>query len=243
MPSIKQLVRKIWHKPLRSSDEALALGTATRETFSSSTELIDHHFSEHSDAHHPCHSTMARAIELLGEKPAHIIETGSSAWGTNSSLLFDAYVNSFGGTFESVDIRPEPARALGVLCCPNSRFFCDDSVSFLKRVERERPPIDLLYLDSWDLDWSDPLPSALHGLNEFLSIYPALRPGSLILIDDTPLNANELAHAHPNQVEDYVASSKKFGFSPGKGSLVKLWLRQQSIGQELAHGYQLLWRL
>ncbi len=46
---------------------------------------------------------MKVAIELLGDRPARILETGSSAWGTNSSLLFDSYVHRFGGEFYTID--------------------------------------------------------------------------------------------------------------------------------------------
>jgi hypothetical protein len=48
---------------------------------------------------------MRQAIHLLGQSPSVILETGMSAWGTNSSLLFDDYVCCFGGEFFTVDIR------------------------------------------------------------------------------------------------------------------------------------------
>lgn len=243
MPSIKQLIRSLDFKPRRSSDIPLSVGTAVRTIYNDSKYLIDCHFKDFSTENHPCRTTMAHALELLENKPAHIIETGSSAWGTNSSLLFDSYVNSFGGKLDSVDIRPDPANSLKRLCSPKSRFFCNDSIAFLKKIASDQSTIDLLYLDSWDVDWSDPVPSALHGLNEFLTIYPALQPGSLLLIDDTPLDVDQLKNAHPDQIENFYAACKKYSFTPGKGSLVKIWLQERNIGQQLSHGYQLLWRM
>lgn len=185
---------------------------------------------------------MSLALEMLNQKPAVIVETGSSAWGTNSSLLFDSYVNSFGGSFSSVDIRPEPSMTLKGLCSARSQFFCDDSVSFLKKTVKNECKIDLVYLDSWDVDWSDPIPSSLHGLHEFLSIYPLLGPGSLLLIDDTPLDVQIMSRVQPSQVGSFVASKEKYGFAPGKGALVKLLLRQNGWGKEISHQYQLLWQ-
>lgn len=53
-------------------------------------------------------TSMKKAIGSLHESPSTIIETGSSAWGTDSSVMFDSFVQSFGGEFLSVDIRLEP---------------------------------------------------------------------------------------------------------------------------------------
>jgi hypothetical protein len=111
-------------------------GMVTRDRFESLEQLIDDHFLKYSDSAHPCRATLATALEKLGKKPAVITETGSSAWGTNSSLLFDSYVNSFGGLFTSVDLRAEPMFTLRSLCTNRSEFCCDDSVSFLKKLAR-----------------------------------------------------------------------------------------------------------
>jgi hypothetical protein len=78
----------------------------------------------------------------------------------------------------------------------------EDSVSFLGRFARElvaaeplgrdvptrstgtRKCIDLLYLDSYDVDWNDPHPSALHHLMELCAAMPGLQSGSLVVVDD-----------------------------------------------------------
>lgn len=63
-----------------------------------------------------------------------------------------------------------------------------DSVPFLHRLAAERATggdaIDLLYLDSFDYDFANPYPSAVHHLKELCAIAPALRAGTLVMVDD-----------------------------------------------------------
>jgi hypothetical protein len=216
-------------------------GTAARERFDSLQHLIDDHFYKYSDLNHPCRRTLTIALERLGGKPAVIIETGSSAWGTKSSLLFDSYVNSFGGFFRSVDLRAEPMFTMRSLCTDKSEFSCDDSVSFLKKVASHDTPVNLVYLDSWDVNWTDPLASALHGFHEFLAVLPLLRDGALLLVDDTPLNSDVMLSVQPKYVEEFDRFTKVYGFTPGKGTLIKNFLAKNSVGKEIKHDYQLLW--
>lgn len=217
-----------------------------RERFDSLDNLIDEHFSKYSETNHPCRSTLTRALEKLGNQPAIIVETGSSAWGTNSSLLFDSYVNSFGGSFISVDIRAQPMVTLRSQCSPNSTFFCDDSVAFLKKFiaqDSDTKP-DLIYLDSWDVDWTDPLACAVHGFHEFLVLYPLLRSrsGATLLVDDTPRDSDVIAKVQGRRaVFDFDQFTSAFGFTPGKGALIKNFLVKNSVGKEIKHDYQLLW--
>jgi hypothetical protein len=69
---------------------------------------------------------------------------------------------------------------------------CDDSVRFLKRwVDKySYHKVDLVYLDSWGLYISNPMPAAILGLREFLAIAPALRDGSVLLVNDTPASVD-----------------------------------------------------
>jgi hypothetical protein len=209
-------------------------------------ELIGSHFTTFSHINHPCKETITEALRLLKGSPAIIVETGSAAWGTKSTLLFDGYVHSFGGEFHSVDSRLEPMFTLAPLCSPSTTLHCDDSVQFLKKIVSENKRIDLLYLDSWDLDLKDPVPAAIHGLAEFLTILPAMGNGSIVLIDDTPLRIEDWNNA---QDSSEVARSmffkclNQYGIPPGKGSLVKLYLSQLGRGHQIAHNYQLIWQL
>jgi hypothetical protein len=63
---------------------------------------------------------------------------------------------------------------------------CSDSIAYLAQLVRAGDlSIDLLYLDSYDLDWADPHPAALHHLQELCAIMPLLASGTLIMVDDT----------------------------------------------------------
>ena len=213
-------------------------GEARREQFQTTETLLERHFSEHSNLGHICRPSLSLALQRLKCKPATIVETGSAAWGTKSSLLFDSYVNSFGGIFFSVDLRVEPIWTLSRQCSQNSQFFCDDSVTFLRKSIWGQK-IDLCYLDSWDLDVSDPMPAAIHGLNEFFCVLPALRKyGGLLLIDDTPRHHSYFGESCYSSWQDSVA---RFGIPPGKGSLVFDFLERHKYATLLYHEYQVLY--
>jgi hypothetical protein len=220
-----------------------AHGSATRAASKSSRLLIEEHFATYSDQHHPCRSTLTFALEALRQTPAMIVETGSSAWGTNSTLLFDAYCNSFGGQCHSVDIRLDPMLQLKKLASNSTTLYCNDSVSFLRALNLANNNIDLLYLDSWDVDWADPIPSAIHGLNEYLTAIKSLRPGALVLIDDTPKDLATIQNVQPQATTSFIDFQERFGFAPGKGTLVKRLVESTGRGTILAHEYQLLIRI
>jgi len=217
-------------------------GTKNRAKHSNSSSLIEDHFATYSDVNHPCRLTLSAALDLLGESSALIVETGSSAWGTNSTLLFDSYCNSFGGNCLTVDIRIDPLLQLQNLVSKSTSLYLDDSVSFLKRLTIPYESIDLLYLDSWDVDWADPIPSAIHGMSEYLTAIKYLKPGSLVLIDDTPKDLAVMEAVHPTYVQDFTRFYEQFGFAPGKGALVKHLIESTRKGSILAHDYQLLIR-
>lgn len=219
-------------------------GSAKRVAYDSVSELIVGHFKEHSELDHPCIGTLSIALSSLDQRPANIIETGSSAWGTNSSLLFDSYVNSFGGSFQTVDIRLQPLMTLPQLCSERTTVHCDDSVTFLGRKDTFNEHLNLIYLDSWDVDIHDPLPSALHGLHEFLTVLPYLRSSNaLLLVDDTPLDFDTWFRVQQssNRVE-FQSFVERHGFAPGKGGLIKAFLEKVGFGELVAHDYQLLWK-
>jgi hypothetical protein len=218
-------------------------GCASRSRHLTTDVVVKDHFGRFSAEDHCCRETMSKTLSILAGRPARIVETGSSAWGTNSSLLFDSYVNSFEGRFDTVDIRIRPAMQLRKFCTAATRLHCDDSVSFLERYARDGEPVDLVYLDSWDVNWNDPIPSALHGLREFFAVLPCLRSGSLVLIDDTPANESVMGHVQPGHVAAFTTFMRTFGFAPGKGSLVGMYLQTTGRGRLLAHGYQVLWEI
>lgn len=195
------------------------------------------HFVQHSDLQHINRQGLTVALKALNGAPARIVETGTSAWGTDSTRLWAAYVSSFGGELWTVDVRPEAKAALGDLG-PRVHFEVDDSVQFLRRfAEASSEPIGLAYLDSWDVDWIDPLPSALHGLSEWNALAPLLAPGSIVVVDDTPADLSLIPEQFRSVAQHFEDAH---GTLPGKGALILEEVRRRSDVEVLYHHYNLV---
>lgn len=177
----------------------------------------------------------------MGGRPQSIIETGMSAWGTDSTRLFNSYVRSFGGHLWSVDIDRERVDGMRRKVSAATTLACDDSVTFLARwvAEHAGERADVVYLDSWDVDFAAPLPAAEHCLREFDAISPALGPGTLLLIDDSPGSLADVPAAAQASAPALFAS---YGAWPGKGMLVQGHLAERGT-VPVRHGYQALYRL
>ena len=217
-------------------------GVATRIKHSNLEDLIESHFLNYSEINHPCISTLSLALKLLNQKTAVIVETGSSAWGSNSTLLFDSYCNSFGGSLDTVDIRLQPLLNLKFSATNKTKLNCDDSINFLTKYYQTKK-IDLLYLDSWDVDWYNPIQTSIHGLNEFLSISKSLKDGTIVLIDDTPVDPLIMEKVQPRFVPEFIKFKEDYGFYPGKGALVKQLILSSSKHNIISHEYQLLFSI
>lgn len=202
-------------------------------------DLVQNHFSTWSETDHVNREIFSLALHALGGSPATIIETGTSAWGTDSTRLWDSYVRKFGGSLFSVDIRREASQRLKWQLSKKSQLFINDSVDFL--ANESNLPADLYFLDSWDLDLGDPLPSAQHGLNEYLAIEPYLEPGNLILIDDTPC-ALRLGD-HQNLPAKAIEFIEKYNQLPGKGAFICRELTKKFHFEVILHDYALLLRV
>ena len=199
------------------------------------------HFFLWSELNHINRIGLTAALHLLKRKPAVIVETGTSAWGTDSTRLWSSYVKSFGGKLFSVDIRPEPRETLGDLG-PSSLLFVDDSVNFLNNFNQYcQSKIDLVYLDSFDIDWKNPFPAMQHGLKEFESVEKYLKIGSVVVIDDTPVNQSFIPESDGN-----LAASIKtnLGVYPGKGALVLAMIKLHPDKYKIIyHNYNLVFEI
>jgi hypothetical protein len=133
-------------------------------------------------------------LDQLG-RAIGIVETGCVRMRDNwagdgqSTLLFDRYISNLpGSVVYTVDSNPNATRLCKEMVSERIKVHTDDSVAFLTRLVRNRPPdlptIDLLYLDSFDFDFDNPLPSAAHHLKELLAILPAITPQTLVVVDD-----------------------------------------------------------
>ena len=139
----------------------------------------------------------AMFIYLLNkqQKFHYIIETGT-VHGTHSNIrkrmaegystvLFSEFVKEHNGKVLSIDINAEHCEISRKLCNNSVQvdIITDDSVEYLWKFKPSHP-IDLVYLDSFDLDANNPHPSAFHHIKEFLAIERHLQNGALIVVDD-----------------------------------------------------------
>lgn len=134
-------------------------------------------------------------LEARKKSEYTIVETGCARSDENwrgdgqSTLLFDRFVNHWNGSVLTVDISAEACERLRGKVSGKVSVTCMDSVAFLRELIRYgQLHIDLLYLDSFDLDWQNPHPSALHHLHELCAIMPRLASGCLVVVDDSPRN-------------------------------------------------------
>jgi hypothetical protein len=141
--------------------------------------------------------SFARMFEYLDgfERPVGIVETGCTREPGNwrgdgqSSVLFDKYAQTHMGSLVlSVDIDPKATEVCRSLVSQHVRVHTGDSIKFLQALADnplpEMPFVDLLYLDSYDLNWEDSTPSALHHVKELVAGAPFIRRHTLVAVDD-----------------------------------------------------------
>jgi hypothetical protein len=211
-----------------------------RKKFNTRKDILINHFNSYSSINHINYKPFSIVLQLL-KKKSLIVETGSSAYGTNSTLLFDSFLNSFGGKLYTCDLRIEPALYLQKLATDKTIFFHLNSLIFLKKLHINDVISDFIYLDSMDVNTSDFSSSMIHGLNEFFLADKILKKGGLILIDDTPLNLSVVKKIY--SYKDYLkflSFYMKFKFVPGKGALVKNILQNNRNYKILYQNYSLL---
>src|SRR4029077_1346141 len=89
-----------------------------------------------------------------------------------------------------VDRDPEAAALCRSLVGGQVQIHSGDSLAYLKSLADHGPAglefLDMLYLDSFDVDFDDPLPSAIHHLKELLAIAPLVSFETLVVVDDSP---------------------------------------------------------
>ena len=167
-----------------------------------------------------------------------ILESGIASAGTQSTYLFNEYVRKYGGFFWSVDINKSLVEQHRGNMCPATRLICDDSVNFFSNWAKKNNKADIIYLDSYDLDFYNPKPSAEHGLKEFRSLLPVCKKDTLMLIDDTPINPYWLPFRN-KMYNDMINFYNNYNCLPGKGMLV---LNEEKNADLLLHNYQVLYK-
>lgn len=140
--------------------------------------------------------TFKRALQHVASRIAPggsptIVETGTTRredayTDGQSTVLFDWFASCYPrGRVVSVDIELANCEVARTLVSDRTRVACADSVQFLASMPASLVhDIDLLYLDSFDLDWNNPHPSSLHHLMELTAVYRSLHPGCVVVVDD-----------------------------------------------------------
>jgi hypothetical protein len=193
--------------------------------------------------HHINFYTMKRFFELLSqiENPV-IVETGTSATLVNSSHLFDKYISKNGGFFCTIDINPGAAHHFRPhITSPNTSAITADSVQVLQNWDKVTDKkIDAVYLDSWDVEYNNPLDAAQHCKKELQSILPHLKDHAILLIDDTPREPLYLPWR--NDLSQQIKMMYEItSVMPGKGMLYKDVLDNSEFNYKIEmHQHQLL---
>lgn len=187
-----------------------------------------------------------RLDAIRGDRPVVIVETGCTRTAGNwagdgqSTVLFDYYVQQApsGSLGYSIDIDPAATAQCRALVSKAIDVRTGDSVSVLRQVAAElraqARTIDLLYLDSYDVDWNHTTPSAVHHLKELVSIIGCCRPDTLVMVDDSPSQARLVAG--DNGAYSLISPPRV----EGKGGYVAEYAAQVGATLAFAH-YQAAW--
>ena len=133
--------------------------------------------------------------------PIIIVETGCLRVKDNfldgqSTLLFDKYALSRGEKSKvyTVDISQNSTKACRQVVSDNVEITTSDSVRYLhnltKKFLADKIKVSMFYLDSFDVDWKYPFPSAAHHLKELATISKILHKETLVVVDDAPAVGN-----------------------------------------------------
>jgi hypothetical protein len=188
-------------------------------------ELFDKEFGPKLHARASGFRYMIEHLEQAPHVTPVIIETGTARqkgnWGGDgqSTLIWDFWLKYRSGRGISVDISEEACHA-AVNQVDHVFVYCTDSVRFLglKETVNYAQACYLLYLDSFDLDISDPIPSALHHLMELTAVWADLPSGCLIVVDD----------CHSKEVGKHIFVEKfmeHLGIEPALTGYQRGWLK------------------
>ena len=183
--------------------------------------------------------------------PIIIVETGCLRDKDNflldgqSTLLFDKYTLSRGSNSKvyTVDISSKSTKVCKEVVSQNVEITTDDSVRYLNNLAHkfftDKIKVSMFYLDSFDVDWRYPYPSAVHHLKELAAITKILHKDTLVVVDDSPAIGNLTKNGNE------LAESWKILKSPpptigGKGSLVHEYASHVKAKLIFSH-YQTAW--
>ena len=189
--------------------------------------------------------------------PIIIVETGclrnlDNFGDGQSTLLFDKYTLSRGENSKvyTVDINPKSTKICKEVVSKNVEITTDDSVHYLNNLAanflKNKIKVSMFYLDSFDLDWRYPYPSAAHHLKELTAISRILYEDTLVVLDDSPASAHitQIDNANKNKENNNWKILSSPSPSPtigGKGFLVHEYASRVGAKLIFSH-YQAAWK-
>ena len=189
--------------------------------------------------------------------PIIIVETGCLRDPNNfedgqSTLLFDKYTLSRGEESKvyTVDINPQCIKACQQVVSKNVEIATEDSVRYLNKLShkflKNKTKVSMFYLDSFDVDWRYPYPSAAHHLKELTAINRILYEDTLVVVDDSPASANitqidKINRNKENNDWKILSSPSPSPTIGGKGFLVHEYASRVGAKLIFSH-YQAAWR-
>ena len=175
-------------------------------------------------------------------RPVNILETGCGHYGDCKTFVSMTYAFAYilnnlkGGSLLTVDINENNLNKCKELTKDFSHIInykLGDSIDTLRNLnEAFTKSLDLIILDSYDLNLFDPYPSGIHHLQELLALYNKINKNCLIAIDDNFLPGTWVDWRWDNgNIERFETKEKLIG----KGMycddfLIKNdWIRDDSI--------------
>ena len=182
--------------------------------------------------------------------PIIIVETGCLRKANNfsdgqSTLLFDKYTLSRGEKSKvyTVDISPISIKVCRQTVSKNVEITEEDSVRYLNNLSNKfftnKTKISMFYLDSFDVDWRYPYPSAAHHLKELTAISKILNKNTLVVVDDSPAIGNLTQKDHEPALTWKILESPAPTIG-GKGFLVHEYASHVGAKLVFSH-YQAAW--
>jgi hypothetical protein len=176
----------------------------------------------------------------LLNKPIVVVETGTM-WndlqnnqGAFTLVFADFIKNYTGGKLITIDISDEHISN----CKKYTKKFSDvidyvvsDSVSYLKSLNDDFiKKIDFIFFDSYDLNFTDPLPSEIHHFRELLSVYDRLSDTVLLAVDDNLMPNHWIEWITLDDNNNVINSITIHATNEiiGKGTLIDRFLRDNN---------------
>ena len=143
------------------------------------------------------------------------------------------------------DINPVCTSVCKKVVSNNVQITTDDCIRYLNSLSniflKNKTKVTMFYLDSFDVDWRYPFPSAAHHLKELVAINRLLHKDTLVVVDDSPAVGNLSQNENEvNQPWKILSSPSPLPTIGGKGFLVHEYASHVGAKLVFSH-YQAAW--